>query len=92
MFCSCVSEIITDENEQCEGNAKNTRGICRMDIVDSEIGYLGYYGSEAYGLTWKVRGGGGVHDRFDRSPSFRQAFTSLSGKHLYVVTSLGGNV
>lgn len=27
-----------------------------MDIVRSEMGYLGYYGSEAYGLTWKVRG------------------------------------
>lgn len=27
-----------------------------MDIVRSEVAYLGYYGSEAYGLTWKVRG------------------------------------
>lgn len=25
-----------------------------MDILNSEIGYLGYYDSEAYGLTWKV--------------------------------------
>lgn len=25
-----------------------------MDIQDSEMGYLGYQGSEAYGLTWKV--------------------------------------
>eukprot|EP00752_Nemacystus_decipiens_P011709 g10390.t1 len=55
-YISCISEIITDESETCDGNAKNTRGICRMDIVRSEIGYLGYYGSEAYGLTWKVRG------------------------------------
>ncbi|CAM9798108.1 unnamed protein product [Discosporangium mesarthrocarpum] len=27
-----------------------------MDIVRSEIGYLGYHNSESYGLTWKVRG------------------------------------
>ena len=25
-----------------------------MDIEDSEMGYLGYHGSESYGLTWKV--------------------------------------
>ena len=25
------------------------------DIEDSEMGYLGYQASEAYGLTWKVR-------------------------------------
>ena len=30
----------------------------RMDIIDSEIGYLGYYGAEAYGLSWKVLGSG----------------------------------
>ena len=28
----------------------------RMDISDSDIGYLGYDDSEAYGLTWKVIG------------------------------------
>ncbi|CAM9510688.1 unnamed protein product, partial [Hapterophycus canaliculatus] len=53
---SCISEIITDPDETCVGNAKNTRGECRMDIVRTEVAYLGYYGSEAYGLTWKVRG------------------------------------
>ena len=29
----------------------------RMDITNSDIGYLGYKGSEAYGLSWKVLGG-----------------------------------
>src|SRR5215467_2727175 len=29
----------------------------RMDIIDSDVGYLGYQGSEAYGLSWKVLGG-----------------------------------
>lgn len=28
----------------------------RMDILNSEVAYLGYYGPEAYGLTWKVVG------------------------------------
>jgi parallel beta-helix repeat protein len=28
----------------------------RMDVTDSDIGYLGYYASESYGLTWKVSG------------------------------------
>ncbi len=28
----------------------------RMDIIDSDVGYLGYNGSEAYGLVWKVLG------------------------------------
>ena len=29
----------------------------RMDISNSDIGYLGYNGGEAYGLSWKVKGG-----------------------------------
>ncbi|MEM7385864.1 MAG: right-handed parallel beta-helix repeat-containing protein [Verrucomicrobiota bacterium] len=32
----------------------------RMDIFDSEIGYLGYQASESYGLSWKVLGFDGV--------------------------------
>lgn len=32
------------------------RGESRMDIIDSEIGYLGYHESESYGLVWKVMG------------------------------------
>ncbi|MFN7143877.1 MAG: nitrous oxide reductase family maturation protein NosD, partial [Myxococcota bacterium] len=27
----------------------------RMDVIDSEIAYLGYYAAESYGLSWKVR-------------------------------------
>lgn len=29
-------------------------GIARMDIIDSEMAYLGYHESESYGLVWKV--------------------------------------
>lgn len=25
-----------------------------MDVIDSEVGYLGYHESESYGLVWKV--------------------------------------
>lgn len=38
----------------------------RMDIIDSDVGYLGYDASEAYGLTWKVIGEEtGLFDRVD---------------------------
>lgn len=53
-FLNCVSEFESDET--CEGQPKNDFGECRMDIINSEMGYLGYFDSESYGLTWKVRG------------------------------------
>ncbi|CAM9671794.1 unnamed protein product [Choristocarpus tenellus] len=55
-YISCVSEIVVDSSQECDGRAKETMGECRMDIIESEIGYLGYQNSESYGLTWKVRG------------------------------------
>lgn len=30
-------------------------GEARMDVIDSEIGHLGYHESESYGLVWKVK-------------------------------------
>eukprot|EP00752_Nemacystus_decipiens_P017643 g15814.t1 len=53
-FLNCVSEKLT--NVTCDGQAKNDRGECRMDIINSEMGYMGWHDSESYGLTWKVRG------------------------------------
>ncbi len=35
----------------------------RMDVIDSEVKYLGHYAAEAYGLVWKVMGG--VFDQVD---------------------------
>lgn len=29
-------------------------GEARMDVIESEIAYLGYHASESYGLVWKV--------------------------------------
>ncbi|MFM1769797.1 MAG: hypothetical protein RJA22_2326 [Verrucomicrobiota bacterium] len=34
--------------------ADGTRYESRMDILDSDVGYLGSHDPEAYGLTWKV--------------------------------------
>lgn len=33
---------------------QENRGETRMDVIDSEVGYLGYHASESYGLVWKV--------------------------------------
>ncbi|CAM9124777.1 unnamed protein product [Ascophyllum nodosum] len=53
-FLNCLSEFESDET--CEGQPKNDFGECRMDIINSEMGYLGFFDSESYGLSWKVRG------------------------------------
>ena len=53
-FLNCVTEYESDET--CVGQPKNDYGWCRMDIIKSEMGYLGFFDSESYGLTWKVRG------------------------------------
>lgn len=53
-YISAVSEVIINDTQSCEGNAKNTMGEARMDIVSSEMGYLGFHDSESYGMTWKV--------------------------------------
>ena len=53
-YISAVSEVITDDSQTCEGRANENAGEARMDIEDSEMAYLGFYGSERYGLTWKV--------------------------------------
>ncbi|CAM9590634.1 unnamed protein product, partial [Hapterophycus canaliculatus] len=53
-FLNCVSEKLTGET--CDGAAKNEMGECRMDIINTEIGYLGWFDSESYGMTWKASG------------------------------------
>eukprot|EP00904_Undaria_pinnatifida_P005815 jgi/Undpi1/2363/HiC_scaffold_13.g05746.m1 len=52
-YISAISEVITDSKQGCSGKAKNDMGEARMDIVDSEMAYLGFQDSESYGLTWK---------------------------------------
>ncbi|CAN0409524.1 unnamed protein product, partial [Laminaria digitata] len=56
-FLSITPRQVVNPSDSCgNGAAKNDMGECRMDMVDSELGYLGYFGTEAYGITWKVRG------------------------------------
>lgn len=52
-YISVISEV--KDEQTCLGAAKRNMGEARMDIVSSEMAYLGYYNSESYGLTWKVR-------------------------------------
>ena len=35
-------------------NDQSTPHESRMDVIDSDVGYLGYHAAESYGLTWKV--------------------------------------
>eukprot|EP00752_Nemacystus_decipiens_P005724 g5181.t1 len=54
-YVGCLSEIL-EPGQTCDGVAKQDRGECRMDIIKSEMGYLGYAATESYGISWKVRG------------------------------------
>ncbi|CAM9171351.1 unnamed protein product [Ectocarpus sp. 12 AP-2014] len=63
-YLSAVTEKITgrtkdtcpDDSSSSNGQAKRDMGNANMDIHRSEIGYLGYDGSEAYGISYKARG------------------------------------
>jgi len=49
----------------------------RMDVIDSEISYLGYAASESYGLVWKVNGSGsGLYDKV-------QVRGNIIGSHIH---------
>ncbi len=49
----------------------------RLDIIDSEIGHLGYYGAEAYGLSWKVLGKTkGIYDQVN-------VYGDVTGSHIH---------
>ena len=53
-YVSAASEMILDDNETCDGRAKSDMGEARMDIEDSEMGYLGFHDGQRCGLTWTV--------------------------------------
>lgn len=55
-YVTAISETLEDPAEDCLGHAKNDVGEARMDIINSEVHHLGYHGTEAYGITYKVRG------------------------------------
>eukprot|EP00903_Cladosiphon_okamuranus_P016037 g14807.t2 len=55
-FINCVTQFDDSDKWSCNGRSNKERGECRMDIIDSTMGNLGWFDGESYGLTWKVRG------------------------------------
>lgn len=49
----------------------------RMDITNSDIGYLGYNGAESYGLSWKVVGS--AENLFEKV----SVFGNILGSHIH---------
>lgn len=45
---------VLEDGQTCDGVAQKDRGVCRMDIIDSQMSYMGYDATESYGVTWKV--------------------------------------
>eukprot|EP00903_Cladosiphon_okamuranus_P014539 g13486.t1 len=55
-YVTAISEVLETPRQTCLGHAKNDAGEARFDIINSEVHHLGYKDTEAYGITWKVRG------------------------------------
>lgn len=64
----------------------------RMDVVDSEVAYLGFYDAESYGLVWKVRGGHldpTIYDRVEVYGDIRNSYIHHNFMGMYSFGSLG---
>lgn len=59
----------------------------RMDILHSDVGYLGYSASESYGLVWKVSGT--ARERFDRADVFGDIIGSRIHHNYFGVYTYG---
>ncbi|CAM9449094.1 unnamed protein product [Scytosiphon promiscuus] len=55
-FINCVTQFDDSALWDCTGASNQEHGECRMDIIDSVMGNMGWFDAESYGLTWKVRG------------------------------------
>ncbi|CAM9520911.1 unnamed protein product [Ectocarpus fasciculatus] len=55
-FINCVTQFDDSAIWDCSGRSNQEWGECRMDIISSTMGNMGYFDAESYGLTWKVRG------------------------------------
>jgi poly(beta-D-mannuronate) C5 epimerase len=55
----------------------------RMDVVNSQVAYLGYNAAESYGITWKVYYKVNAADPNDQPPP---------GRHLYAMVDVFGDV
>ena len=62
----------------------------RMDIFDSEVGYLGYFGAEAYGLSWKVVGDAGLNfELYDQAAVYGDIHNSYIHHNYYGIYTYG---
>jgi mannuronan 5-epimerase len=59
----------------------------RMDVIHSDIGYLGYDESEAYGLSWKVNGD--QPDLFNRADVFGDILDSRIHHNFFGIYTFG---
>ncbi|MDP2314132.1 MAG: right-handed parallel beta-helix repeat-containing protein [Pseudomonadota bacterium] len=65
----------------------------RMDVIDSEIAYLGYYAAESYGLVWKVRATTpDVFDEVDVLGDVKDSFIHDNYFGMYTYGAFGMNV
>jgi len=73
----------TDGRQTAPPTACNVNGgtqepyEARLDIINSEISYLGYYAAEAYGVAWKV---------------YAKALNPPPGRELYEMVDIFGSV
>ncbi|HUR41869.1 MAG TPA: right-handed parallel beta-helix repeat-containing protein [Verrucomicrobiae bacterium] len=64
----------------------------RMDIIDSDVGYLGYNAAESYGLAWKVIGDHGTnYELFDKVDVFGDIIGSDIHHNYFGVYTYGHN-
>jgi len=61
----------------------------RWDIIDSEVSYLGYSGSETSGLVWKVRGGSDDPSVYDRVKVYGNVMNSSINNNYTGIYTLG---
>ena len=50
------TDYVTGNRAYIRVRSSTIENQSRMDVIDSDVSYLGYYSSESYGLTWKVSG------------------------------------
>ena len=72
-----------------------------MERQDSDVSYLGYYSSEAYGLTWKVSGtlndvsvygniiNSHIHHNYFGVYTYGAKSMMISGMNLTAILSMG---
>ena len=64
----------------------------RMDIINSEVSYLGFNDAESYGLVWKIRGGNidpTIYDRLDVYGDIKDSYIHHNYMGMYSYGAFG---